>query len=111
MQPACSRRRAVNIRGWAFDAPSLQIRFKLAFLQNTLDQALIGICAHWVFSKSMTRRALALVVVTTALFAVGRITFYRGYPQGAAACAFRIVTTVMPTMLELWAMGRAAFAL
>ncbi len=40
---------------------------------------------------------LAYIVGMVALFAVGRITFRRGYPQGAPGRAFGIVTTLLPT--------------
>ncbi len=108
------RQSPADIRGSAFGVASPEIRIKIAFLQNTLEQAFVAIGAHLVFSTLMTGRALALVVVAAALFAVGRVTFYRGYPHGAAARAFGIVTTVIPTLLilvlALWSMGRAMFA-
>lgn len=44
---------------------------------------------------------MSIIVVAAALLAVGRMTFYRGYPRGAAARAFGMVTTVVPTMFVL----------
>jgi len=95
------RQSTADIRGAAFGVPSESIRIKIAFLQNTLEQAFVTIGAHLVFSTLMQGPALSLVVVATALFAIGRIAFYRGYPQGAAARAFGMVTTVIPTMIIL----------
>ncbi|EGI53997.1 putative membrane protein [Sphingomonas sp. S17] len=40
---------------------------------------------------------LAYIVGMVALFAIGRITFRRGYPRGAPGRAFGIVTTLLPT--------------
>lgn len=95
------RQSTADIGGAAFGVPSESIRIKIAFLQNTLEQAFVAIVAHLVFSTLMHGPALSLVIVATALFAIGRITFYRGYPQGAAARAFGMVTTVIPTMVIL----------
>lgn len=108
------RQSAADIRGAAFGVPSESIRIKIAFLQNTLEQAFVAIGSHLVFSTLLAGPALSLIIVATALFAVGRITFYRGYPQGAAARAFGMVTTVIPTMvimaLSLAALARAGIA-
>ncbi|MDP3857719.1 MAG: hypothetical protein Q8Q73_08175 [Stagnimonas sp.] len=95
------RQSTADIRGAAFGVPSDSIRVKIAFLQNTLEQAFVAIGTHLVFSTLLAGAALSLVVVATALFAVGRVTFYRGYPHGAAARAFGMVTTVIPTIVIL----------
>ncbi|WP_143694774.1 MAPEG family protein [Variovorax sp. JS1663] len=95
------RQSTADIRGAAFGVPSDAIRIKNAFLQNTLEQGFIAICTHLGFGTLFTGPALSLVVVAAALFAVGRITFYRGYPQGAAARAFGMVTTAIPTLVLL----------
>ena len=104
------RKSTTDIGGAAFGVPSESIRIKIAFLQNTLEQAFVAIGAHLVFSTLVQGPALSLVLVATALFAIGRITFYRGYPHGAAARAFGMVTTVIPTMvivvLSLLALAR-----
>lgn len=95
------RQSTADIRGAAFGAPSESIRIKIAFLQNTLEQAFVAMLSHLVFSTLLAGPALSLIVVGAALFAVGHITFYPGYPQGAAARAFGMVTTVIPTMVIL----------
>lgn len=108
------RQSTVDLRGAAFGIPSESIRIKIAFLQNTFEQAFVAIGSHLVFSTLMQGPALSLVIVATALFAIGRITFYRGYPLGAAARAFGMVTTVIPTMailaLSLLALARSWIA-
>ncbi|MFZ3141268.1 MAG: MAPEG family protein [Polaromonas sp.] len=95
------RQSSADIRAAAIGRPSNSIKIKIAFLQNTLEQAFIAIGSHLVLSTLVAGPALSLIVVATALFAVGRITFYRGYPRGAAARAFGMVTTVIPTMVIL----------
>lgn len=92
-----------DIAGSAFGTPSETIRIKIAFLQNTLEQAVIAIGSHIVFSTLASGDALALVVAATFLFGVGRVSFYRGYPRGAAARAFGVVTTVIPGLLAFLA--------
>lgn len=59
--------------------------------------------SHIVFSTLASGDALALVVAATFLFGVGRVSFYRGYPRGAAARAFGVVTTVIPGLLAFLA--------
>lgn len=95
------RQSTADIRGAAFGVPSESIRVKISFLQNTLEQAFIAIGSHLVFSSVLAGQALSFIVVATALFAVGRVTFYLGYPRGAAARAFGMVTTTIPTMVIL----------
>lgn len=92
-----------DIAGSAFGTPSETIRIKIAFLQNTLEQAVIAIGSHVAFSTLVSGDALSLVVAATFLFGVGRISFYRGYPRGAAARAFGVVTTVIPGLLAFLA--------
>jgi uncharacterized membrane protein YecN with MAPEG domain len=107
------RQSAADIRGAGFGVPSESIRIKIAFLQNTLEQAFVAIGLHLVFSTLYAGAALSLVLVAVVLFTVGRVTFYRGYPQGAAARAFGMVTTVLPTIvilaLCLFRLASAAF--
>jgi hypothetical protein len=109
------RQSTADIRGAAFGVPSESIRIKIAFLQNTLEQAFVAMGSHLVFSTLLAGPALSLIIVATALFAVGRITFYRGYPQGAASRAFGMVTTVIPTLvilvLSLVALARLVIAM
>jgi hypothetical protein len=95
------RQSTADIRGAAFGVPSESIRVKIAFLQNTLEQAVVAVASHLAFSTLLAGPFLSFIVVGTALFAVGRVTFYRGYPQGAASRAFGMVTTVIPTMVIL----------
>lgn len=97
-----SRRQSTHDSGAAaFGDSSASIKIKIAFLQNTLEQAFIAIGTQLVFSTLFTGPALSLTVVAVVLFAVGRLSFYRGYPQGAAARAFGMVTTVIPTIVIL----------
>lgn len=83
--------------GSAYGPPSEQLRVPLAFLQNTLEQAVLAAFAILALATVEGEAPLAYVVAMVALFAVGRITFRRGYPRGAPGRAFGIVTTLLPT--------------
>lgn len=89
---------AADNRGSAFSRPSPQIAVPLAFLQNTLEQTVIAVGAHLALATLLTGPLLALIPAAVLLFAVGRVTFLMGYPQGAGARAFGMVTTVLPTL-------------
>lgn len=83
--------------GSAYGPPTEQLRVPLAFLQNTLEQAVLASFAILALATVEGKAPLAYIVAMVALFAIGRITFRRGYPRGAPGRAFGIVTTLLPT--------------
>ena len=89
---------AADIKGSAFGPPSAQISVRVAFLQNTLEQAILAVGAHVALATVLSGPALALIPTAVALFAIGRLTFFIGYPKGAGARAFGMVATVIPTV-------------
>ena len=91
------RSRADN-RGSAFGPPSPAIAIRVAFLQNSLEQAVMAVGAHLIFATLVSGPSLALIPGAVTLFAVGRITFLWGYPKGAGGRAFGIVVTAIPTV-------------
>lgn len=66
---------------------------KIAFLQNTLEQAFLGVGAHLLLASVAGDRWLELLVASPILFAVGRWSFYHCYPGGAGARAVGMATT------------------
>lgn len=90
-------RSAVDNRGSGFGAPSPAIALKVAFLQNTLEQAFIAVGAHLALAAATGGPLLALISASVALFAIGRIAFLIGYPHGAGGRAFGIVLTMLPS--------------
>ena len=89
----------------AFGAPSAEIAMRAAFLQNTLEQAVIAVGAHLALATLASGASLALIPAAVTLFAIGRLTFLLGYPHGAGARAFGMVTTTLPTIgLYGWAL-------
>lgn len=95
---ARARRHSAHDIDGALRPPSPRIAIELAFLQNTLEQAVLTIGVHVVLATLLEPHALALLVASVVLFAVGRITFLRGYRRGAEGRAFGMVTTVLPTL-------------
>lgn len=91
-------RSAADNPGSAFAPPSPAIAVQVAFLQNALEQAVAAVGAHLALATVISGPALALIPGAVLLFGIGRITFLRGYPQGAGSRAFGIVTTVVPTI-------------
>lgn len=84
--------------GSAFRPPSARLAVPAAFLQNTLEQALLAVVAHLALATVEGDWPLAYVVASVGLFGLGRLTFLLGYPHGAGGRAFGMVTTVLPTI-------------
>ncbi|API61537.1 ribosomal protein L11 (plasmid) [Tardibacter chloracetimidivorans] len=101
---------AIDNPGSAFAPPSPAIAVQVAFLQNTLEQAVAAVGAHLALATLISGPLLALIPGAVFLFAIGRFTFLRGYPHGAGARAFGVVTTVVPTIGAYgWAIGLILF--
>lgn len=84
--------------GSAFSPPSARLAIPAAFLQNTLEQVVITMSAFLALATVQGEAGLAYIVASIPLFALGRITFLRGYPGGAGARAFGMVTTALPSL-------------
>lgn len=91
-------RSAADIGGSAKAPPSPALAVKAAFLQNTLEQAFLGVGAHLVLASVADGRWLGLLVASPLLFAIGRWRFYRRYPDGAGARAFGMATTALASL-------------
>jgi hypothetical protein len=91
-------RSILDIGGAAKGPPSSALAVKAAFLQNTLEQAFLGVGAHLLLASVTGGRWLALLVASALLFTVGRISFYRSYPDGAGARAFGMATTALASL-------------
>lgn len=106
MVSTARRKSEEDIAGQAYGAPSEKIAVKAAFLQNTLEQAILTIGAMLAFASLVEGDALALIPVTVIVFAVGRILFYRGYPGGAGSRAFGMGLTLVPgALLLIYSLG------
>jgi hypothetical protein len=92
-------RSAVDIGGAAKAPPSPALAIKAAFLQNTLEQAFLGVGAHLLLASVASGRWLGLLVASPTLFAIGRLSFYRCYSDGAGARAFGMAITALATLI------------
>lgn len=92
-------RSAADIGGAAQGPPSPELAVKVAFLQNTLEQAFVGVGAHLVLASVADGRWLALLIASDVLFAIGRLSFYRCYRDGAGARAFGMATTALASLI------------
>src|SRR3546814_19365033 len=86
------RKSAQDTAGSAFGPPSERLRIPLAFLQNTLEQAVLAAFAAMALATVDGEAPLSFIVAMVVLFAIGRITFWRGYPRGSPGRAFGVVT-------------------
>ncbi|MDF2381818.1 hypothetical protein JMG10_10105 [Nostoc ellipsosporum NOK] len=91
-------RSAADIGGAAAGPPSPQLAVKVAFLQNTLEQAFAGLGAHLLLASVLGGRWLSLLIASALLFAIGRVSFYRCYPDGAGARAFGMAVTALASL-------------
>lgn len=93
------RKSAQDIRGSAYGPPSPRLAIRIAFLQNTVEQAVLASGAYLALITVLTGPALSLLPSAAILFGVGRVTFFLGYPQGAPGRGFGFVLTALPTLL------------
>ena len=91
-------RSAADIGGAANGPPSPALAVKAAILQNTLEQAFLGVGAHLLLASVTGGRWRGLLVASSLLFAIGRWRFYRCYPDGAGARAFGMATTALASL-------------
>jgi len=93
-----------DIAGSAYARPGPKIALAAAFLQNTLEQAIIAVVVFSALVMLAGAVAIPFVAVSVLLFGVGRIAFLRGYPKGAGARAFGMGVTMIPTLMGfVWA--------
>lgn len=92
------RHSAADIGGALSGPPSARIAVEAAFLQNSLEQAVLAVGAHLALATLLPRDALSVIVVAVGLFGFGRAAFLLGYRKGAAGRAFGMVTTALPTL-------------
>ena len=92
------RHSAQDIRGSAYAPPSPRIAVRVAFLENTLEQAVVAVLVHFALILLFGTQAMAFVAGSVVLFGLGRVAFLVGYPKGAGARSFGMVVTVLPTL-------------
>jgi hypothetical protein len=88
-----------DIGGSAAGPPSERLAVRLAFLQNTLEQAVLAAGLYVALATLVSGQWLSLIVVGVAFFGAGRVLFLRGYTMGAGGRALGMTLTMMPTLL------------
>jgi hypothetical protein len=99
---ATGRRKSLaDVGGSASGPPSEKIAVSVAFLQNTLEQAVLAVGAYLALATRISGPWLSLIVTAVVLFGVGRLLFLRGYRRdhrGAKGRAFGMTLTMWPTL-------------
>lgn len=99
-------RSAIDMSAALSGERSAKLAIRAAFLQNTLEQAVLAVGVHLALATLIEGTALSLIVGAVILFGIGRIAFFAGYSGGAGSRAFGMVVTVLPTLAGfLWATG------
>ncbi len=88
-----------DIDGSGLTAGTDRARVLQALLQNTLEQSVIAVLAHLLWTAATPAGWFAAVPAAAVLFVVGRIGFALGYRGGAPARAFGFALTFYPTVL------------
>ena len=88
-----------DIDGSGLTAGSEKARIYQSILQNTVEQAVIAVLAHLLWSAAMPPSLFGAVPMAAILFVIGRIAFAAGYASGASARAFGFALTFYPTAL------------
>lgn len=94
-----------DIDGGGLTAGTDRARVLQAVLQNTLEQAVIAVLAHLVWTAATPAGWYPAVPVAAVLFVIGRACFAFGYRGGAPARAFGFALTFYPTVLLIAVSG------
>jgi hypothetical protein len=102
MMVSTGRRKSLeDVGGAASGPPSDKIAVAVAFLQNTLEQAVLAVGAYLALATRLSGPWLSLIVTAVILFGVGRLLFLQGYrrdQRGAKGRAFGMTLTLLPTL-------------
>jgi hypothetical protein len=88
-----------DIGGSAAGPPSERLAIYTAFLQNTLEQAVLAVGLYLALATLVAGVWLSLIVVAVVFFAIGRILFLRGYRRGVRGRSLGMTLTMIPTVL------------
>lgn len=80
-------------RGAAYGAPTSALAIRIAILQNSLEQTVLGVGAHLILATVLRGSELVLIPLSVFLYLVGRAAFAINYSTGAVARAFGMALT------------------
>lgn len=90
-----------DIDGSGLTNATPQVRVLRAVLQNTLEQTVVAVGAYLIWAAVMPLGWLRAICIAAVLFVAGRVTFSRGYIEGAAGRAMGFALTAYPTFAML----------
>lgn len=93
------RSSAADIGGQAAGPPSEKLAVRAAFLQNTLEQAVLAGGFYFALAAAAGGAWLGLLPASATLFLVGRVLFYAGYRRGAKGRSMGMALTILPSAL------------
>jgi uncharacterized membrane protein YecN with MAPEG domain len=99
MVSTARRRSPADIGGSAAGPPSEKIAIHVAFLQNTLEQAVIAAGLYFALASLISGPWLSLIPVAVLFFVIGRVLFLVGYSKGVEGRALGMTLTMIPTVL------------
>jgi hypothetical protein len=94
-----------DIDGGGLGKGTSQAQVMQAVLQNTLEQSVLAMAVHAIWSAVMPPSWQAAVPAAAVLFAAGRLFFWRGYAQGAPSRALGFALTFYPSVAMLLAVA------
>ncbi|MEP3045434.1 MAG: MAPEG family protein [Roseibium sp.] len=94
-----------DIDGSGLTEGTAQARTLQAVLQNTLEQSVLAALTYGCFAALAPLSVIGAVQAGAVLFIFGRLLFWKGYANGAAARAFGFALTFYPTVLLLIVTG------
>lgn len=100
-----------DIDGGGLTKGTSQAQVLQATLQNTLEQAVLGLTVHVIWAVVLPQSSQAAVPVAALLFFVGRVLFWRGYAHGAPSRSLGFALTFYPSVVMLLiVLGRSMWA-
>jgi len=93
------RRSPEDIGGAAAGPPSDRLAIRAAFLQNTLEQAVVAVGFYFAFATLASGAWLSVLPVSAAFFLIGRVLFLKGYAKGVEGRAWGMSLTMIPVIL------------
>ena len=93
------RRSPEDIGGAAAGPPSDRLAIRVAFLQNTLEQAVVAVGFYFAFATLASCAWLSVLPVSAAFFVIGRVLFLKGYAKGVEGRAWGMSLTMIPVIL------------
>ena len=88
-----------DIGGSASGPPSSALKFRLAVLQNSLEQTVLAVGAHLALATVLRGAELRVIPLLVALYLLGRVTFAWGYGRHPVGRAFGMAVTGVSTVV------------